>query len=444
MSHSSRYVALFGASLLCTGVACADPVEVLVWHTLNPHNAAEFKKLADQFNKEQSEVKVVARVFPNQAAMLSPQARQDAEKRKPDLIQLDDNHSPEIVSQHKEIVPLYQLLKQYPIADLGWYLPQTTGFVRDSKNQLLAFPFMAEIPVMFYNLDAYRKAGLNPSQPAATWTDLQAHLLALRDKADFDCPYATSQEVLVHFESLAPINNSLYATPNNGLDNAKGLMLNFDTVYMRHMAIMVSWKKSLLFTTYSNGNEPDKLYAEGKCSVLTSGSGSLGQLQATKGLKTGIAPLPYHPLATSKPGAPFVTGSALWATAGHTKEQNKAMMGFLAFLSKPVLAAQWHQRTGYLPLTDAAYRSADVAFYDSVPGARQVVEMMKRTPEKNQRGFRLPNYAKVEQILVREFDAALMDKTPPIAALNIAMDEAKPLLQQGEAPAKPAPAARKK
>ena len=93
--------------------------------------------------------------------MLSPESRQEAEKRKPDLVQLDDNHSPEVTAQHKEIVPLYQLLKQYPIADLGWYLPQTTGFVRDSKNQLLAFPFMAEIPVMFYNLDAYRKAGLN-------------------------------------------------------------------------------------------------------------------------------------------------------------------------------------------------------------------------------------------------------------------------------------------
>ena len=444
MSYSARFSALFGASLLSAGVACADPVEVLVWHTLNAHNAAEFQKLTQQFNKEQSDVKVVVRGFPSQAAMLSPAVRQEAEKRKPDLVQLDDNHSPEFVAQHKEIVPLYQLLKQFPIADLAWYLPQTTGFVRDSKNQLLAFPFMAEIPVMFYNLDAYRKAGLNPAQPAATWTDLQGHLIALRDKADIDCPYATSQEVLVHFESLAPINNGLYATPNNGLDNAKGLMLNFDSTYMRHMAIMVSWKKSLLFTNYSNGNEPDKLFADGKCSVLTAGSGALGQFQAVRGLKTGVAPIPYHPLATSKPGAPFVTGSALWATSGHSRDQNKAMMSFLAFLSKPVLAAQWHQRTGYLPLTDAAFRAADVAFYDSMPGVRQIIEQMKRAPEKNQRGFRLPNYPKIEPILVREFEASMADKTPPIAALNVAMEQAKPLLQQGEPQPKPAPAARKK
>ena len=182
----------------------------------------------------------------------------------------------------------------------------------------------------------------------------------------------------------------------------------------------------------------------GLLAVLTAGSGSLGQFQDAKGLKTGVAPIPYHPLATSKPGAPFVTGSALWATSGQPKEQNKATMGFLAFLSKPVLAAQWHQRTGFLPLTDAAFRSADVAFYDSMPGVRQVIEIMKRNPEKNQRGFRLPNYAKIEPILVREFEAAMADKTPPVLALNNAMDQAKPLLQEGEKPAKPAPAARKK
>ena len=78
-----------------------------------------------------------------------------------------------------------------------------------------------------------------------------------------------------------------------------------------------------------------------------------------------------------------------------------------------------------------------------MPGVRQIIEQMKRTPEKNQRGFRLPNYPKIEPILVREFEASMADKTPPIAALNVAMEQAKPLLQQGEPQPKPA-AARKK
>ena len=444
MSYSARFTALLGTSLLSVGLAQAAPVEIEVWHTLNAHNASEFEQLAKQFNGEQSEVKVILKGFASQTALRSPESRALAAKRKPDLVQIEDDRSPEATAQNKDIMPLYDLLKQYPISDQGWVLGQTTGFVRDSKNRLLAFPFMAEIPVLFYNLDAYKKAGLKTSPMATTWTDLQADLIALRDKGDYDCPYATSQQVTVHFENLAPINNSLYAIPNNGLDGAKGVTLNFDSVYMRHMAIMASWKRTQLFTTYSNGNEPDALFAQGKCAVLTSGSGSLGQFQATKGLKVGVAPLPFHPLATTKPGAPFVSGSALWVIAGNPKEQNKGTAQFLAFLSKPVLAAQWHQRTGFLPLTDAAFRAADVAFYDNVVGARDVVQNMKRTPEKNQRGFRLQHYDRIEQILIHEFNDTLDGKTPAILAMNIAMDESKPIIQQGEAPAKAAGPARKK
>ncbi len=444
MSYSARFTALLGTSLLSVSLAQAAPVEIEVWHTLNAHNASEFEKLAKQFNGEQGDVKVILRGFSSQAALRSPEVRAEAAKRKPSLVQIEDDRAPETTAQNKNILPLYELLKQYPISDQSWFLPQTTGFVRDSKNRLLAFPFMAEIPVMFYNLDAYKKSGLKTSPMPTTWTDLQADLIALRDKGDFDCPYATSQQVTVHLENLAPINNSLYAIPNNGLDGAKGVTLNFDSVYMRHMAIMASWKRTQLFTTYSNGNEPDALFAQGKCAVLTSGSGALGQFQATKGLKVGISSLPFHPNATAKPGAPFVSGSALWAIAGNPAEQNKATAAFLAFLSKPVLAAQWHQRTGFLPLTDAAFRAADVAFYDNVVGAREVVQNMKRTPEKNQRGFRMQHYDQVEQILVREFDATLSGATPAIAAMNIAMESTKPIIQHGEAPAKGAAPARKK
>lgn len=77
-----------------------------------------------------------------------------------------------------------------------------------------------------------------------------------------------------------------------------------------------------------------------------------------------------------------------------------------------------------MPLTDAAFRAADAAFYDSMPGVRQIIEQMKRTPKRTSVVSRLPNYPKIEPILVREFEASMADKTPPIAALNVAMEQA--------------------
>ena len=444
MKFIHHIAAVLGAGCLFSGAVMANPVEIEVWHTLRATHKSEFEKLAKQFNGDQREVVVVLKAFPDQAALRSEEARAAFAKKKPALVQIEDNRSPEIIAQHKDIVPLHQLLKQYPIKDSKWFLNQTTGFMRDAKGQLTAFPFMAEIPVMFYNVDGYKRAGLNPAQPAKTWPVLQDHLLALRDKANYHCPFAISYQVNTHLENLAPINGSLYVTPTNGLDNARAPQLNLsDAVFMRHIAIMVSWKRSELLVHNSNSNEADRMFAENRCAVITTTSGALAQMQNTRGLSFGVAPMPFYDQVIPKAGSPFVSGSALWAIAGQSKEHNKATMAFLAFLSEPVIATAWHQRTGFLPLTDAAFRSSEGGFYDRIPGAKQVVDSMREVNDKNSRGFRLRNYPRIEPILSGELDAALSGKTPPVAALTMAQEQSVHISNEGLSTAKPAAPARR-
>ena len=448
MIFITRIAVILGTSCLISGMAHANPVEVQVWHTLTSVNKSEFEKIAKQFNNEQSEVKVVLKGFDHQAALRAQAtaAMTSPGAGKPNLVQIEDNRSPELIAQHKNIVPLYDLLKRYPISDLNWFLSQTTGFMRDGQGRLMAFPYMAEIPVMFYNVDGYKKAGLDATKPASTWPELQNHLLALRDKAYYDCPFGISQQVTTHLENLAPINNAVYVTPGNGLDSKAKQQpeLNLaDPIFMRHMSIMVSWKRSELLTQYSNGTEADALFAKNKCAVITSTSGALGQMLDSRGLNFGMAPLPFYDQVSPKAGAPFVSGGALWAVSGHTKDAEKATVAFLAYLSKPVIAANWHQRTGYLPLTDAAFRAANVSLYDKVPGVRLLVDSMRAVKDQNSRGFRARNYHSIEPILIRQFDAALSGNTPPVAALTMALDESRPLMHD-PALAKAAPAARRK
>ncbi|MFU2052706.1 extracellular solute-binding protein [Bordetella hinzii] len=429
---ASRRAWVFGLAMAAVGVAHADTVQIQVWHTLSGPNKAEFEKLAKQYNKEQDAVEVKLRDFPTQAALQQEATAAVKAKKAPNLIQLADNHSPEVVAEHKAILPMYQLLAKYPIKDLNWFLPDTASFTRDGKGRLLAFPWMAEVPVMFYNTTLYKKAGLNPNQPARTWTALQAELLKLRDVADIDCPYASSNQVSVHLENLAPVNNQLYASNSNGLAASKQApTMQFDTLYMRHVSLMVSWKRSLLFTAYSNDNKSDALFAKGECGVLTAGSSAFGTFNNTRGLSFGVAPLPYYDQVTQTPGRPFVSGSALWALEGNPVAQEKATAQFLAWLSKPVVAAEWHQRTGYLPLTEAAFRASDVSFYDKIPGAQQLVASLRtQQVPANARGFRIANYDRIENVLNAQLTDAFDGKTPPVAALNNAIGQARNLAAQ--------------
>ncbi|KOF54556.1 MULTISPECIES: extracellular solute-binding protein [unclassified Achromobacter] len=435
---ATRRAWVFGAAMAMAGAAHAAPVEIQVWYTLPDANKAEFEKLAKQYNKEQDQVRVNLRAFSSPKDLEDATVAAVKSKKAPNLVQLSDNHSPEVVAQHKAILPLYSLLAKYPIKDLNWFVPETSSFTRDSKGRILAFPWMAEVPVMFYNTAAYKKAGLDPKKPARTWTELQGELLKLRDVADMDCPYASSDQVSVHLENLAPVNNQLFMTNNNGLAAPAGkkaaaagaASLQFDTLYMRHVSLMASWKRSLLFMAHSGDNASDKLFAKGECAVLTSSSGAFGQFLNTKSLQFGVAPLPYYDQVTKTPGRPFVSGAALWALEGHPQAEEKATAQFLAWLSKPVIAAEWHQRTGYLPLTEAAFRASDVSFYDRVPGAQSVVASMRSNPAPSGRGFRLANYDRIEPVLNRELNDAFEGKTPPMAALNNAAAQARSIAAQ--------------
>lgn len=418
-----------GISTLLAAPVFAQKTEIEIWHTLSGPNRAEFESLINRFNGSQSAVVVDLTHFDDQAELEEDAAEAIAGKRdKPDLVQLRDNRSPEVVAQHKDILPLYQLLAKYPVSDASWFLEKTTDFVRDSRGRLLAFPYMAEVPVMFYNIDMYRGAGLSADAPPATWPELQAHLLKLRNDGAVRCPYVTSDQVKVHIENLAPINKKFYLTPDNGLKSSNNLSFNFNTLYVRHLSLMVSWRKTDLLMQHSAAGQATEAFTQGRCAVLTAGSSALGQVRQSS-VRFGVAPVPYYDQETKKPGAPFIGGSALWAVKGHSAARQKATAELIAYLAKPVVAAEWHQKTGYMPLTDAAFRAADVSFYNRIPGARKVVEQMTNNDSKTSAGFDVRNYPRILVLLNQAFDQALSDKTPPMSALMGAKSEAAKLMR---------------
>src|SRR5690606_2026714 len=175
----------------------------------------------------------------------------------------------------------------------------------------------------------------------------------------------------------------------------------------------------------------------GECAMLTSGSGAWASLQKA-GFKAGVAPVPSHEEGTRRPGNPLVGGSSLWALSGHPAAEQKAVAQFIAWLASPTVAARWHQETGYLPMTDAAARAADVSFYQSIPGAQSIVQSMQAAPGPNSRGMRLTRYPAINAILAEETMAALTGKKPPMKAQVDAVARASAAMGPATAPAKTA------
>src|SRR5690625_2799051 len=403
--------------------------DIQLWAALNPHNAAVLEKQIRQFNRSQNDARVQLRLFDTTDNLEVALQAAATEKKLPHLVQLNDHRWPEGVAAKPYIQPLYSLLQKQKVGAVNWFIAPEYGFMRDSQGRLLALPYMAEVPLMFYNRDAFKKAGLGSQSPKRSWQGLQDQLVDLANKATRQCPATTDQPVSINLENLAAVNNQFFVSNDNGHKSKATPAFTFDVVYVRHLALMIAWVRTELLVGPGLDHFAVERFADNECSVLLSVSSNLGDFRQTKGLNFGVSGLPYYPQVTEVPGIPFLEGSGLWATAGHAADAEKAMANFVVWLTQPDQASQWHQETGFIPLTQEAFAQTPEAYYQALGDWRHLVEVYQKAPSSTGRGFRVNNYPKVRTMFQETLRDALNGQQTAAAALSAAAAEAAKLLE---------------
>ncbi len=427
-------VAAGAVSLAGLGVSPAwAATDIQVWYSLPSHNEAVFEKLVKQFNREQDNVRVSLKSFDNTTVLetrLTAEAQAKSTKL-PHLVQLEDNRSPEDIAARSYIQPLHTLLAKHPIKNADWFVSDGNGFMRDGKGRLLAFPYMVEVPVMFYNIDAYNKAGITPAMPQRSWAGLQDQLVNLANKATRYCPATTDEVVSINLENLAAVNNQFFTTQENGRKGGKAApAFSFDTVFVRHLSLMISWVRTELMVKPELGTKARQRFADGECAVLLSDSSNIGRFLDKNTLKFGVSGLPYYPQVTKQPGNPFLDGWAIWATSGHAKDEDTATAQFLAWLAQPKNAAYWYQNTGYLPLTAQAFAATDSKYYKDLGEWQSLVAAYAKPPSSTTRSFRIKNYPKIRAMFDLTLERALSGEQPAVPALKSASAKASKLMAE--------------
>jgi len=125
------------------------------------------------------------------------------------------------------------------------------------------------------------------------------------------------------------------------------------------------------------------------------------------------------------PGAPqnsVIGGASLWVMAGKKNDVYKGVGQFLSILAKPEVAAASHQRTGYLPVTKAAYELTEKSgFYAKNPGADVAVQQMIRKTTDKSRGIRSGNFVQIRTIIDEETENIWSGKKSAKEALDAAV-----------------------
>ena len=419
--------ALLLCALLLGGVATAfakgtsTPAEIRVWHALGSAQAAELEALAARFNESHPAFRVVLTRKGTYAENLAD-LKSAAPSELPHLIQFDEARTAELLAQKKLVRPLWQVQAQWKKALHDKRIPGVAAAYSDTRGRLLAMPLAAATPVLYYNRDAFRRAKIEPVAPK-TWYEMPKTLGALID-AGQACGLTTAFPSWVLLENMSAWHDEPFATKHNGMDG-EDAKLNFNGKLMvRWVAMLASWEKSGYFT-YA-GRDPEAAearFTSGECALLTTSSASYGAIAQRAGFDLGVAPLPYYDDFSAAPQNTLVRGAGRWVMEGRPSADYAGVAQFIAFLASPQVQAEWHQKTGSVPLVRAAYdRSLAEGYYAKKPGDEVAVrQLMAKAPTKASRGIRLRGMPDIRAIIDEELESVWSGKKTAMDALNAAV-----------------------
>jgi sn-glycerol 3-phosphate transport system substrate-binding protein len=334
----------------------------------------------------------------------------------PPLALLDDDDARLFFDSIPRFKPMFEVMKEggQPF-DAGMFLPQIVDAVEDLRGRPQALPMALALPVLFYNKDAFVKAGLNPAVAPRTWQEVQNTAGALAD-AGFPCPLTTSRFAWVHVENLASQHGEVAV--------AKGDRYVFnDLVHVKHLARLASWQKSRYFHYFGPGREGDAKFVAGECAMLTGESALHAELKEAK-FAFGVAELPYYEdVRGAQPGNLLPDGAALWALPGKTKGEYQVAARFVAFLLRPQVQRDWVRATGFLPMTAVALDELKAAGVSPtvIDAARKRLSMPKKADARMRSG---PARNRVRAILSEEIEMVWKTNRAAKEALDKAMERA--------------------
>lgn len=422
---SNRLIAASTAAItlsLLFGSSALAATELQWWHAMTGANNEVVDQLAKEFNENQSEYKVVPVFKGTYPETLNAGIAAYRSKQPPAIIQVFDAGSGVMMGAEGAIVPAADVLQKGGYTfDKSQYLAGIVAYYSKPDGTMLSFPYNSSSPILYYNKDAFTKAGLDAENPPKTWPEVFEAARKIKASDASKCGITSTWLTWIQTENFAAWNNVAYGTNENGLGSTD-VKLEFNApLFVEHFQAIADLAKDGTFRYGGRTSEAKQLFMWGECAIMTESSGGLGDI-VKSGVNYGIGQLPYyegHGPQNTIPG-----GASLWVFGGKSDEEYKGVAQFFNFLSQTQIQARLHQVSGYLPVTNAAYEETKKSgFYEKNPARETpILQMIGKAPTENSKGVRLVNLPQVRDIMNEEFEAMLAGSQDAKTALDKAVE----------------------
>ena len=407
--------------------------EVQWWHSMTAVNGEWVNDLAKDFNAKQSNYKIVPVFKGSYDESMTAAVAAFRSGNAPAILQVFEVGTATMMASKKAIVPVAKVMKDAGQKfDPKAYIPAVAGYYTAPGGDMLSLPFNSSTTVFFYNKDAFKAAGLDPNKPPASWPEVA--LAAAKLKASGNkCPLTIAWQGWTQLESFSTWHNVEFATKGNGLGGLDARMKINSPLHVRHIDNLANMAQQGLFVYKGRASVPEASYISGECAMITTSSAFYGNVKKNAKFNFGLAALPYYPDVPGAPQNTVIGGASLWVMAGKKADEYKGVAEFFSYLSSPEVQSASHKRTGYLPITTAAYQLTEKSgFYKENPGTDISVDQMVRKVTNKSRGIRLGNYVQIRTIEDEELEQVWGGKKSTKEALNSIVKRGDELLTRFE------------
>ena len=338
-------------SAAVAGDVDVNGTEITFWHAMGGVNGEAMEYLVDKFNQENEYgIKVVSEYQGSYDDALNKLKSAQLGNMGADLVQVYDIGTRFMIDSDW-IIPVQDFMDK---DDYKINLEENIAAYYTVNDELYSMPFNSSTPILYYNVDMFKAAGLDAAP--ASFSEIEGIADALTTKGG-------AKEVMSmgiygwFFEQFLCKQGLNYADNGNGREGAASAV-EFDS-NGGALQILEAWKK-----LYDEGIAPNvgrggdaglADFSSGKAAMTLGSTASLKQILEDVNGKFEVGTAYFPATGDDDKGGVSIGGASLWALENGDEKKAAATWEFVKFLVSAESQAYWNAQTGYFPVTPDAY-----------------------------------------------------------------------------------------
>lgn len=412
----------------------ADKAQVQFWHAMGGELGTIVDKFASEYNAGSETCQINAVYKGNYTENMTAAIAAFRAGEQPHVVQVFEVGTATMMAAEDKgaVYPVYKLMKDAGVDfDQSAYLPAVISYYTDTDNNLLSLPFNSSTPVMWYNKTALDAAGV---AVPTTWDEVEEAARALKANG-VEKPFSMGWQSWTQIENYSAWHNLPMASEENGFASLKTEFTFNNDAVVNHIQRIADMGKEGMFGYGGRRGDSRGMFVNGETALWINSSAYYGGFKNDiKDFEFGQTMLPLDTAVADAPQNSIIGGATLWVLNGHQSEEYKCVAEFFKYVSEPEQQAFWHQNTGYVPITTAAYDlSKEQGFYETDPGTDTAIKQLSlNTPTPNSKGIRFGNFVQARDIINEELEAVWAGDKTAREAMDAAVERGNALLRKFE------------